>query len=60
MAEQPVRITEQVFGCIGDPEPPEPPKAPPPTPVAEKDESPTAQASDATIESTGADPPPED
>lgn len=53
-------ISEFVAAAIGDPAPP--PEAPvvvplPPQPA--EDESPVAQARTATVEQTGADPPPE-
>ena len=58
MAEQ-TRVTEQVFGAIGDPAPPEVPVVVPLPLQPTGDESPTTQAAQATVEQTGADPPPE-
>lgn len=54
------RVTDQAFGAIADPEPPpDPPVVVPLPPQPTGDESPTTQAAEATVEQTGADPPPE-
>jgi hypothetical protein len=58
MGEQ-TKITESVTGALGTPEPPPaPPTVPlPPQPAA--DVRPTSVSREATVEQTGADPPPE-
>ena len=59
MGEQ-TKISESVTGALGTPEPPpEGPVTVPLPPQPEADVRPTAVSREATVEQTGADPPPE-